>query len=256
MNRKASPPPSDLPGKPPSSSDEWLEAPPVELEMEAATSAGASGRKFLLMALVVALCMATVHLTPLKKYVTDVSAWKTAIQAAGILGPIVFLSVTTLLIAAGVPRLMFCLLGGMLFGFMRGFLLGQFASLFGSYLTFVFARWSGREWVRRRIERNSRLRDLLQHPSMFSVFLVRQIPIAGIVPNLIFALTPVRHRVFLVGSFLGYLPSAAWVALIGSGIGKQSLAYSMGHISLAMVGLGGVSTIAWYIRRHLTSTAT
>jgi uncharacterized membrane protein YdjX (TVP38/TMEM64 family) len=90
---------------------------------------------------------------------------------------------------------------------------------------------------------------------MFSVFLVRQIPIAGIVPNLIFALTPVRHRVFLVGSFLGYLPSAAWVALIGSGIGKQSLALSMGHISLAMLGLGGVSTLAWYIRRRLISAA-
>jgi uncharacterized membrane protein YdjX (TVP38/TMEM64 family) len=225
--------------------------------MEAATSAGASGRKFLLMALVVALCMVIVHQTPLRQYVTDpeARAWKTGIQAAGMWGPILYLAATTLLIAVGMPRLLFCMLGGMLFGFVRGFLLGQFASLFGSYLTFAFARWSGREWVRRRIERNSRLRDLLQHPSMFSVFLVRQIPIAGIVPNLIFALTPVRHRVFLVGSFLGYLPSAAWVALIGSGIGKQSLALSMGHISLAMLGLGGVSTLAWYIRRRLISAA-
>jgi uncharacterized membrane protein YdjX (TVP38/TMEM64 family) len=252
---KPSRPPADQAGAPPTPDDEWLQAPPVELEMEAATSAGASGRKFLLMALIVALCMAVVHLTPLKQYITDVSAWKNGIQAAGLWGPILFLLAATLLIAAGLPRLLFCMLGGTLFGFTRGFILGQFASLFGSYLTFVFARWSGREWVRRRIERNSRLRDLLQHPSMFSVFLVRQIPIAGIVPNLIFALTPVRHRVFLVGSFLGYLPSAAWVALIGSGIGKQSLTYSMVHISLAMAGLGGVSTLAWYVRRRLTATA-
>lgn len=248
-------PPVQPPDEPPTPSDEWLQAPPVELEMEAASSAGASGRKFLLMALVVALCMAIVHFTPLKHYVTDVGVWKTALQKAGFWGPTLFLTGTTLLIAGGLPRLLICMLAGMLFGFMEGFLLGQFASLFGSYLTFIFARWSGREWVQRRIENNRRLRDLLQHPSMFSVFLVRQIPIAGIVPNLIFALTPVRHRVFLVGSFLGYLPSAAWVALIGSGIGKQSFAHSMAHISLAMLGLGGVSTLAWYIRRRLTSAA-
>ena len=235
--------------------DEIVDPAPVELEAEAAESTSSSGLRFIIMALVVAACLAIFHLTPLKHYATDVIAWKDEIKGTGIWAPLVFLGLTTVLIAVGLPRLLFCALGGMLFGFWQGFLLGQFASLFGSYATFVFARWGGRDWVRQRIAQDGRLHKLLKHPSLFSVFLVRQLPIAGVVPNLVLGLTHVRHRVFLLGSFLGYLPSAAWVALIGSGIGKQSLPHAMFHITLAMLGLGGASTIAWYIRRRLTSGA-
>lgn len=251
---KSPPPEAPLP---PVAEEDITDPVPVELEAEAAASAMASSRKFLLLTLVVALCVALVYLTPLKHYATnpDSRLWKTSIQAAGIWAPLAFLALTTVLIAVGVPRLVFCMIGGTLFGFTRGFVLGQFASLFGSYATFVFVRWSGRDWAQRRIAGNARLRDLLKHPSMFSVFLVRQIPIAGIIPNLILGLTRMRHRVFLIGSFLGYLPSVALAALIGSGIGKQTLAHSMGQISLAMIGLGSVSTLAWYVRRRLNAGA-
>ncbi len=249
-------PPPTTPVDPDLRDDTSRDMPPVELEAAAAESAGASGRKFLWMALVIAVCVAVFHLTPLKSYATDEWAWKKEIRAAGVWGPAVFLGLTTALIAVGLPRLIFCAIGGMLFGFLQGFLLGQFASLFGSYATFVFARWGGRDWVQRRVGQNGKLRALLKHPSMFSVFLVRQLPIAGVVPNLVLGITPVKHRVFLVGSFLGYLPSAAWVALIGSGIGKVSLAHAMGQITVAMLGLGTVSVLAWYVRRHLSGVAT
>ncbi len=232
-----------------------VEPAPVELETEAAESTKSSGLRFIVMALVVAVCLALFHLTPLKHYATDLYAFRDKIQETGMWAPMAFLGLTTVLIAVGVPRLPLCALGGMLFGFLQGFLLGQFAALFGSYATFVFARWGGRDWVRKRVAQDGKLNKLLKHPSLFSVFLVRQLPIIGIVPNLVLGLTPVRHRVFLVGSFLGYLPSAAWVALIGSGIGKQSLAHALSQISLAMLGLGGVSAIAWYLRRRLTAGA-
>ena len=228
---------------------------PVELEEEAAESTSASGKRFILMALVVAICLAVFHLTPLKDYATNIFAWKDRIQATGFWAPLAFLGIATGLIAVGLPRLLFCALGGMLFGFLDGFLLGLFASLFGSYATFVFARWGGREWVRRRVAEDGKLHKLLKHPSLFSVFLVRQLPIAGVVPNLVLGVTHVRHRIFLLGSFLGYLPSAAWVALIGSGIGKQSLAHAMSQITLAMLGLGGASTLAWYLKRRLSGAA-
>ena len=63
--------------------------------------------------------------------------------------------------------------------------------------------------------------------------------------------TAVRHRVFLLGSFLGYLPSNAMVAMIGSGLGKHSLARSMGQITIAMLGLGIASLVVWHLRRKL-----
>ena len=235
--------------------DDIVDPAPVELEEEAAESTSASGLRFIVMALVVAACLAIFHLTPLKDYATNVFAWKDKIQATGVWAPLAFLGISSGLIAVGLPRLLFCALGGMLFGFLDGFLLALFASLFGSYATFIFARWGGREWVRKRIAQDGKMHKLLKHPSLFSVFLVRQLPIAGVVPNLVLGVTHVRHRVFLLGSFLGYLPSAAWVALIGSGIGKQSLAHAMGQITLAMLGLGGVSTLAWYLRRRLSGAA-
>lgn len=225
--------------------------PPIELELEAAKSAGSSERKFLVMALVVTACVLILHLTPLKQYVTNVQAWKRTMDHFGILGSFAFTILCTLVIAMGVPRLVFCAAAGMFYGFWEGFFIGQFSSLFGSYLTFVFARWGGREWVARRIEKRRHLRNLLRNPSTFTVFLTRQLPIAGIVPNLILGVTTVRHRVFLLGSFLGYLPSNAMVAMIGSGLGKHSLARSMGQITIAMLGLGLASLVVWHLRRKL-----
>jgi uncharacterized membrane protein YdjX (TVP38/TMEM64 family) len=225
--------------------------PPIELEIEAAKSAGASERKFLTMAVVVAACIAMVHFFDLKDYATNVQAWKQRLDSLGAFGSIIFGLACTALIAMGVPRLVFCMAAGMLFGFWEGFVIGQLSALMGSYATFAFARWGGREWVARRIENRRRLRELLRRPSTFTVFLARQLPIAGIIPNLILGVTPVRHRAFLLGSFLGYLPSSAMVALIGSGLGKQSLGQALWQVTMAMLGLGAFSAIVWHVRRKL-----
>lgn len=249
-------PPAEAP-RPPDDEADIVDPVPVELEAEAAASAVAASRKMLIFAAVALACVGVLYLTPLKQYTTnpDSRLWKQSIQAAGMWAPLAFFGLTTVLIAVGVPRLVFCVIGGTLFGFVRGMILGEFASLAGSYATFVFVRWTGRAWAQRRIAGNNRLRDLLKHPSMFSVFLVRQIPIAGIIPNLILGMTHMRHRVFLIGSFLGYLPSVAMAALIGSGLGKHTLVHSIGQITLAMVALTGLTLLAWYLRRRLSAAA-
>ena len=65
-----------------------------------------------------------------------------------------------------------------------------------------------------------------------------------------------KHRYFLFGSFLGYLPSSALVAAIGSGLGKgsskETLAFAIGQISLAMLGLGAISWVVWVFKKKLT----
>ena len=106
------------------------------------------------------------------------------------------------------------------------------------------------------MEGSRRLQNLLKKPSAFTIFLVRQLPIAGIVPNLILGLTPVKHRYFLLGSFLGYLPSSALVAAIGSGLGKgfsrETLAHSIYQITLAMLALALISWMVWHLKKTLT----
>jgi len=231
---------------------------PVELEIEAAESAGKSEKKLLIMALVVVACIALIHFTPLKSLTSDV-AWKARISQLGIWASSVYFIVSVALIAIGIPRLLLCGLAGVLFGFKTGFFIGQFSALFGSYATFIFARWGGREWVQKRIEKSQRIRNMLKKPSAFTIFLVRQLPIAGIVPNLILGLTPVKHRYFMLGSFLGYLPSSIMVAAIGSSLGKgfnqETLQHSIAQIAAAMLGLGAISLVVWYLRKKLTTSS-
>jgi uncharacterized membrane protein YdjX (TVP38/TMEM64 family) len=228
---------------------------PVELEIEAAESAGKSEKRLLLMALVVIAFIAIFKFTPLKTFTSDV-ALKAYISHFGVWASLIYFILCVALIAMGIPRMFLCGLAGVLFGFTTGCIIGQFSALFGSYATFVFARWGGRDWVQNRIEKSQRLRSMLKKPSTFTIFLVRQLPIAGIVPNLILGVTAVKHRYFLLGSFLGYLPSSIMVAAIGSSLGKgfntETLAHSISQITAAMLGLGAISLVVWFLQKKLT----
>jgi uncharacterized membrane protein YdjX (TVP38/TMEM64 family) len=234
--------------------DEEPDPIPIELEIEAADSAGKSEKKLLIMVLIVITTILVFNFTPLKSLVSDVSL-KDRIQQFGIWASTIYFLISIVLIAIGIPRMLLCGIAGGFFGFTTGLIIGQFSALFGSYATFVFSRWGGREWVRSRIEKNARLRNMLKKPSTFTIFLLRQLPIAGIVPNLILGLTPVKHRYFMLGSFLGYLPSSIMVAAIGSSFGKgfnkETLQHSAVQIIAAMLGLGATSLVVWYLRKKL-----
>jgi uncharacterized membrane protein YdjX (TVP38/TMEM64 family) len=180
-------------------------------------------------------CLILVHATPLNRYLHDVQALKTQLRDLGAWGAWGFLAGTTLLVAGGVPRLLFSLVGGMAFGFSRGLALSLAGSVLGSYLTFLFARWGGRDWVQRRYPAPGTWRTRLDHPTVAGVFWFRQLPVAGVVTNLALGLTAVRHGVFLVGSGLGFLPAAGVVCLVGSGLGKSSSMLSFVQVGLALV---------------------
>ena len=153
-------------------------------------------------------------------------------------------------IALGLPRLVLCGLGGMLFGFAEGLLVSQFAGVLGSYGAFLITRlWAPREWVRRKLSKSEKLRGLLAHPSVMSIFIARQMPVPGIVPNVLLGVLPTRHRTFLLGTFIGYLPSNIPVALAGSSMGKETLNTAILQVSISMVALGVFSALIVWLRR-------
>jgi len=98
----------------------------------------------------------------------------------------------------------------------------QCATLGGSYLTFLFMRWAGAQWAIRTLERHAVVRALTRNHTPLSVFMVRQLPIHGLVMNAALAASAVSHRDFLLGSFFGFLPQGIVVTLIGSGICKPN----------------------------------
>jgi uncharacterized membrane protein YdjX (TVP38/TMEM64 family) len=92
------------------------------------------------------------------------------------------------------------------------------------------------------------LEPLLKQPSMLRVFWVRQLMLPGIVLNVLLGVTAVRHRTFLMGTVLGYLPMNMAFTLVGSGLGKDSLARTLMQLMAAM---GLINVLGWLMWRLL-----
>ncbi len=192
----------------------------------------------MVLALAVACLLLVLHFTPLKQWLGDLQALKGHIRAYGWKAHVVFAAGTIAAIALGVPRLALCALAGALFGFVAGGLVALVSSMAGSWGAFLLARWSGRGWAERRLAGASdTLRAVLATPTITSIFVARQLPVPGILINVMLGVLPTTQRTFLIGTGLGYLPSTAIIALAGSSLGKDSLALAMTQITLAMIGL-------------------
>ena len=190
-------------------------------------------RKLGIVIAVVGACVAMVHFTDLRDILDDTSRLKALIQARGAWGPVLFFAGSTILILAGMPRLLFCALGGALFGFAEGLVYSQLATISGAYGTFLFARWGTRDWVLRLKRTESRLYRILENPTLLTVFLSRQLPSGGAFISLFLGFSSVNHVNFIVGSLLGFLPEAVPAVLIGSGAVKTSMVLAFAQILAA-----------------------
>lgn len=177
------------------------------------------GTVLIVVGLLIALIL---QYTPLERLLQDLQEGKSQIADWGWQAPFVFVGLTAFFVMIGVPRLVFCFLGGLGFGFVEGLIWSQVGTLIGAYCTYLFARYLARSWVLQRLQRYPKLNKWLGTPSTLSVFLVRQIPVGGVLLNLALGVSTVRSVPFLFGSLLGFLPEAVLVTLVGSGLGKDS----------------------------------
>lgn len=208
--------------------------------------------RLLIAALIVAGIITLLHFTPLKQWLAEAQNLKQQVDAYGWKAHALFVVGSILGIAVGVPRLALCGLGGVLFGFVEGVLASQLAGVLGSYGAFLITRlWAPTGWVQGKLARSGKLRELLEKPTIGSIFVARQLPVPGIVPNVLLGVLPTRHRTFLIGTFLGYLPSNIPVALAGSSMAKESLTKAISQVSLSMLALGVCSALIMYVRRRV-----
>ncbi len=200
-----------------------------------------------MVVLFLALFVVLLNLTSAGEYL-NVEELQTVVSDTGAWAPLVFFGLAATLIFVGAPRLIFCTLGGALFGFVEGFALSQMATLLGSLGPFLFAKWSAREWVTAKLSSFKIAREHLQNPSVMDVFLLRHIPIWGVFINLLLGSNNVRLRTFLIGSFFGFLPQGVVFTLIGSGIGEESTLMVVSRVWCAIL----VLVIAAIITRRVT----
>ncbi|MES2598862.1 MAG: VTT domain-containing protein [Verrucomicrobiota bacterium] len=213
---------------------------------EAGKSWRKENRKILLLVLGIAAFMLLSHFTPLRAWITNVQTWKGYVDQLGWIAHLAFGLVVTLSVMVGIPRLALCGAAGLIFGFAEGLTLSLVGSTLGSYGAFLIARHGGRRAVLSRVSQWSWLSTLLERPSWLRVFWVRQLMLPGLVLNVLLGVTTVRHRTFLLGTLLGYLPLNIALSLVGSGMGKDSLVKTLVQLCAA---LGLINIVGWLVWR-------
>jgi uncharacterized membrane protein YdjX (TVP38/TMEM64 family) len=174
-----------------------------------------------------------------QQYVEDIRQWFTQI---GVLAPVIFTLGSAALTAVGMPRLIFCAVGGVLFGGAWGFLWSHLGTVLGAYGAFVVARWTARDYLLTRYPSLRSLAARVDDSGWWSVILIRQMPISGLYNDILLALSPVTHGAFWAGTLLGFLPLGVTATLIGAGLMQADITQLTAYLAsaaIAMVALGG-----------------
>ena len=207
--------------------------------------------KLLIILAVVAAALALAHSTPARTYLGDIQIFKFWLLSLGWVGPVAWMGIVFALVALGMPRLLFCPIGGLAFGFWHGLLWTQVATVAGSYALFLFVRWGGRDFVLRHWPRVGRLKEHVNgHSAAILVFAVRQLPISGLIIDFLLGLSPIRHGHFLLGTAFGILPEAVPLTLAASGFsnltGREIPLYTGFAVGFLLIML----VLMWYFSHH------
>jgi len=199
--------------------------------------------KFVISAVVVGVLLGIVYFSPLKDYLGRAQDLSQKIRSFGALAPLVLTLIVGLLAALGFPRSVLCMLAGMALGFWSGLFWAQLGTLLGNYVLFLVARGFGRDWADRIVQKRAGLLRLSRERGTTGVFLARQLPLPGLIINLLCAVLPIRQRDFLLGTILGQLPQAIPFTLMGAGLLQASFKKGIALIGLAVV----VAFAAWFV---------
>ena len=153
------------------------------------------------------------------------------------MAPFVFFAGGALLIAMGVPRTIFSVLGGMVFGFLTGTFLAIAAAFAGSVVIIWLTRFLGRPLFHQKIgHRLKAIEGRLEDNGFLVVLILRQLPLPSILVNVLIGLSSINSTAFIFGSLLGLIPEAAIFALFGSSV-REDFALRISLASLSLIVL-------------------
>jgi uncharacterized membrane protein YdjX (TVP38/TMEM64 family) len=198
-----------------------------------------------------AAIFALLYFTPVGAIVSDVQALRDFLKGDDLWAELAFAAIVTVLVAIGMPRLLFYGVGGLAFGFWFGLLLAQLGSVCGSALTFLAIRHGGRAWLEARFGQHRFFSKVLRvRSSVKAVVLIRQLPLHGMMITGGLALSQVSLRVFLLGTFIGFLPQGVLAALISSGMVDEQATAGLGKLVVAGTVLLIVAALLWRKKRR------
>ncbi len=176
--------------------------------------------RILLLALVLSSVLAIVHFSGLKEYLHPDKIPLLQEKLAALpefMGRLLFIAGGALVIVCGLGRSAVSLVSGVLYGPVWGAVYSVLAALSGSIVIFAFFRLLGRPLFLDRISGYVEKADkLVARNGFLAVILIRQLPLACLLVNILLALTRVSLVEFVCGSVVGFLPEAIVFALYGS----------------------------------------
>jgi uncharacterized membrane protein YdjX (TVP38/TMEM64 family) len=149
---------------------------------------------------------------------SDVAAVQQAVRGAGVWAPAVFVLLQVAVTVAPVPRTVFTVAAGVLFGSVTGVLLAVAATTAAAVVAFWLVRLAGRRFVARQADRAAVawVRARLERRGLLAVVSLRLIPVLPFaVMNYASGLSGVRFAPYLLGSVLGVLPGTAAMVVLG-----------------------------------------
>ncbi len=197
-------------------------------------------RKDLIFILAFVLLIFGLYLSPAKSYVEKLPELSARIQQTGFLAPLIFMLAVCVLVCAGVPRLLLCPIGGMAFGVFWGLIYCVAGTMLAYYIVFLFIRWGGGGFVNRHFPKIKLYTRFIRSGGIPAVILARQLPVHGMVINLMLGLSRIRHRDFLIGTAIGLFPEAIPFTIIGKGAKQGSIEKSIVYIVAAIIVLAAL----------------
>lgn len=221
----------------PGGDDTAADAPIPDIEQVATNTS----RKLLVLLCIGAILLYLFNATPIGRQIRDWDTLASIFNTPDWRGEIYFVGISTVLTAAGVPRLLFYALGGFVFGFWEGLMWSLCSSLIGSFAAFRLARWGSREWLVEHFGKR-RFFNRIAHaePTVASVALMRMLPVSNVIMNFGLALSRAGSRAFLLGSLIGFLPQGIVAVIVGSGIASDvpwAGAWQIGGAGILLTGL-------------------
>ncbi len=158
---------------------------------------------------------------------------RATVTSAGPWAPLLFLLLQSTVTIVPVPRTVFTVAAGVLFGSSTGLVLTIAATAIAATVAFWLVRLVGREFVERHSHRHgvAWLRARLDHRGLLAIVSLRMIPaVPFAVLNYTAGLAGVRFPSYLLGTVLGVLPGTVAIVVLGD-------AAVGGHPHPAMLGV-------------------
>lgn len=154
----------------------------------------------------------------------SLDAMREWVDSWGRLGPVAFIGLCILGIVLYLPESLLLTFGGALFGGWAAFAYGWIATVIGTTITFLVARYVARDYVQRTIvgQRDwfRRFDERFSEHGFFWVFLLRTV--LGLAPPLNWAVgaTSVSFGSYAAGTALGVIPNVAVFVYFGGSVAK------------------------------------